>query len=329
MKKIILFPFLLLIILQEPFAQAKRYIFLEHFTNTRCGICAGANPGFYNLLNGYKNQYHHMTVHPPIPYSACLLYQSNPSDNSQRSNFYNIVGTPTLVINGLAKKSLSSVTASTLNAELNKLSPVEVVVKEGGTTIRNATIEVKTVGTKPGGIYKLYAVALEKELNYASPNGEKLHHNVFRDFLTAADGDPIDLAGTGSSVIKNYSITIPPGWVENQIYILAWIQDANTKEVLNSGTVFDGVTANQDLQSLQFKIYPNPVQDVLKLEWSNPLAASATISFTNVLGKEIYTGSLKAGSKQFQYPVANFAKGIYFVRIQSGKEKISRKWIKE
>lgn len=309
--------------------QAKRYIFMEHFTNTRCGVCAGSNPGYYSLLNQYKGKYHHLSIHPQIPYSSCLLYQANKDDQSQRASFYAISGTPTVVFNGLTKKSAGSVTAALLDAELKKESPIQLVITETGSGVKNATVEVKTLGDKPSGKYRIYTAIVEKELNYASPNGEKLHHNVFRDFLTAADGDPIDLAGTGSSVIKNYSITIPPGWVENQIYILAWIQDANTKEVLNSGTVFDGVTANQDLQSLQFKIYPNPVQDVLKLEWSNPLAASATISFTNVLGKEIYTGSLKAGSKQFQYPVANFAKGIYFVRIQSGKEKISRKWIKE
>jgi len=278
MKRTLLLVFSLIFILQDSYTQAKRYIFLEHFTNTRCGICTGANPGFYSLLTGYKNQYHHMSVHPPIPYSACLLYQANPSDNSQRSNFYNIVGTPTLMINGQIKKSLGSVTASTLNAELNKLSPIEVLVKESGTNQRNANVEIKTVGIKPGGNYKLYAVALEKELNYASPNGEKIHHNVFRDFLSAADGDPIDLAGTGSSIIKTFSITIPSTWVENQVYILAWIQDAASKEVLNSGTIFAGVTANEDLQSLQFSVYPNPVQDLLKLEWPNTIPSTAKLS---------------------------------------------------
>jgi len=57
--------------------------------------------------------------------------------------------------------------------------------------------------------------------------------------------------------------------------------------------------------------------------------STARLSITNLLGKEIYSSYLKAGSKQFQYPVANFPKGIYFVRIQSGKDKTSRKWIKD
>lgn len=60
-------------------------------------------------------------------------------------------------------------TAANLNAELNKLSPIEVKVTETGTTNRNVSLEIKTLGTKPSGTYKLYVVALEKELNYASP----------------------------------------------------------------------------------------------------------------------------------------------------------------
>lgn len=329
MKKAILIVFSFLFLLQQPFTQAKRYIFLEHFTNTRCGICANANPGFFNLLTGYKNQYHHMSVHPAIPYSNCLLHQSNPSDNTQRTNFYGIIGTPTVVINGLIKKSAGSVNASTLNAELNKVSAIEVVVKENGTSPRNATIEIKTVGSKPNGTYKLYVVALEKELNYSSPNGEKIHHNVFRDFLSAADGDVIDLANTGSSITKSYSITISPSWVENQMYIMAWIQDLNTKEVLNSGSKFDLLSANDDLEALHFSIYPNPVKDLLKLEWPNNISKAINLSITNLLGIEVYSTNLKAGNKQFNFPVAHFQKGIYFVRIQSGKDKTSRKWLKD
>lgn len=329
MKRTLLLVFSLFFVLDLAFSQAKRYIFLEHFTNTRCGICAGANPGFYSLLTGYKNQYHHISFHPAIPYTSCALYQSNPVDNTQRTNFYNISGTPTLVINGLTKKSLGSVNAATLNAELNKTSAIEIIVKESGTNPRSAAIEIKTVGTKPVGNYKFYAVALEKELNYASPNGEKIHYDVFRDFLSSADGDQIDLAATGSSVTKNFSISIPSNWVESQVYIMAWIQDADTKEVLNSGTPFDIVTSATNLNGLQFTVYPNPVKDMLKLEWQNAIPVTGKILITNLMGREIYSTYLKSGSKQFQYPVAAFPKGIYFVQIQSGNEKASRKWVKD
>ncbi len=329
MKKILLFISISVFILQEPFSQAKRYIFLEHFTNTRCGVCAGSNPGFFNLLTNYKDNYHHMTIHPPIPYSNCLLYQANTADNTARMNYHGILGTPTVVINGLIKKSAGSITAANLNAELNKTSPVQILVKESGMNNRTATIEIKTVGSKPAGNYKLYVAALERVLNYASPNGEKVHYNVFRDFLSAADGEIIDLAENGSSVLKSYNITIPANWVVNQIYIIAWIHNADTKEVLNSGTAADVVTSTSEISQLQFKIYPNPVDELLQIEWPNSLTVATRLSITNLLGTEIYVTDLKAGTRNMEIPVHNYSKGIYFVRIQNGNDKVSRKWIKQ
>ena len=212
-------------------AQAKRYIFMEHFTNTYCGICGARNPSFYSLLTKYEGNYHHMTVHPSFPYTACTLYQANKTENSLRANYYAINSTPTLVIHGTSKKSLSSVNAAVLDAELNKTSPVQVVVKETGSSLRNISVEIRTVGNKPSGTFRVYAAAVERKINLASPNGEKVHHNVFRKFISQADGDPINLADNGGSQNLSYSLTIDPSWVENEMYVLDWVQDINSKEV--------------------------------------------------------------------------------------------------
>ena len=329
MQRILLVLLGFLIYLEAPEAQAKRYIFLEHFTNSRCGVCASQNPGFYSRLQGYKNEYHHMTVHPPIPYSQCLLYQANPSDNSARSNFYGIQGTPTVVVHGLTKKNANGVTEAVLNAELNKTSPLEIKVVETGGQNRNVSIEVKTIGSRPSGTYKLYVVALEKELNYSSPNGEKIHYNVFRDFVSSVDGDDINLAITGGSVIKNYTVSIQPSWVENQMYMLAWIQDVGSKEVLNSGTKFDGLTATNDFGPDQFTIYPNPVKDQLNIQFKQSLSLDSKLSISNLFGKELYTFQIKNGQNQFHLPVTEWNKGIYFVKIQTGKKQVTKKWLKD
>ncbi len=309
-------------------AQSKRYIFLEHFTNSRCGICASQNPGFFSRLQAYKNEYHHMTVHPPIPYSQCLLYQANPTDNVTRSNYYGIQGTPTIVIHGLTKKNANGVTDAVLSAELNKTSPLEIKVTETGTQQRNVSVEVKTVGTRPGGSYKLFVVILERELNYASPNGEKIHYNVFRDFISSADGDDVSLAASGSSITRNYSINLAPSWVENQMYALAWIQDMNTKEVLNSGTKFDGTTATKDLSPDYFTISPQPVRDQLKLEFMPGFSADGKITILNLFGKEIFSTRLNGVQNHFNLSVADWYKGIYFVRFESGVQSVTKKWLK-
>ncbi|MEI2694963.1 MAG: T9SS type A sorting domain-containing protein [Saprospiraceae bacterium] len=329
MQRVLLILFTFMLFFGGAQAQAKRYIFLEHFTNSLCGVCASQNPGFFSRLQAYKNEYHHMTVHPPIPYSQCLLYQANTADNSARSNFYGIQGTPTVVIHGLSSKSANGVTNSVLDAELNKTSPLEIKVVETGTQNRSVSVEVKTIGTRPAGTYKLVVVALEKELNYASPNGEKIHYNVFRDFVSSVNGDDINLAATGSSVTKNFTISIQPSWVENQIYMLAWIQDVSSKEVLNSGTKFDGLTATHEITVDQFSIYPNPVKEQLNIQFKQSLSTDSKLIISNLFGKEIYASQLKNGQNQVHLSVSDWNRGIYFVKIQTGKKLVTKKWLKD
>jgi hypothetical protein len=73
---------------------------VNHFTNSRCGVCANRNPGFYTNLRQQTNTLH-IAFHPSSPYSTCVFSIENPSENDDRTNFYGIYGgTPRLVING-------------------------------------------------------------------------------------------------------------------------------------------------------------------------------------------------------------------------------------
>lgn len=313
----------------QGYSQAKRFVFMEHFTNSRCGVCAGSNPGYYNLLNNYKGNYHHISIHPPIPYSSCLLYQANKEDQSQRSNFYSILGTPTIVFNGQTKKSASGVTAAFLDAEIKKTSAIQLVVSETGSNAKNAVIEIKTIGQKPNGKYRLYVAITERVLNYASPNGEKVHYDVFRDFASAVNGDEVDLAEQGGSIVKSYPYLIQPSWDEKEIYVVAWVQDETTKEVLNSGTKFDVVSATEQLKTLNFSIQPNPVQGKLSLYFPYSSTKNARLIITNLLGKEIYRTPLNLQNNTFEMNVQHFEKGIYFAKIESGGSGFTKKWVKQ
>lgn len=82
------------------FAQVPRNIIVEHFTNTKCSVCASRNPGFQTNLNAHPDV-RQISIHPSSPYSTCLLSQQNTVDNDARTNYYGVYGgTPRLVING-------------------------------------------------------------------------------------------------------------------------------------------------------------------------------------------------------------------------------------
>ena len=245
MKKNTLLVLLLIFITLNAFAQAPKYALFEHFTNTRCGTCGATNPGFFaNISINTNPKLHHISIHPSIPYSNCVFYQANTVPQDERATFYNLPGTPRVAINGANTVNANSVTAASVdNAYCATCSPValQVIETDNGSGSRTATIKVRSVGVPPSGSFKLYAAIVEKTVNYNAPNTETVHHNVFRQFLTAASGDGLTLALQGNETNVTFNYTVNAAWMPSEVYVLTWLQNATTKEVVNSGTKFDAL----------------------------------------------------------------------------------------
>ncbi len=249
------------------YGQAPKYVLFEHFTNTRCGICGGTNPTFYQNININDNaKLHHISIHSSVPYSACVFYQANMVPQDARANFYGLPGTPRVAINGGLTVNAGSVTASSVeDAYCATCSPVQVKVTETDNgSNRSASIQVKSVGAPPAGNYRLLVAVVEKKINYNAPNSETIHHNVFRQFLTATSGDPLTLAAQGNETVANFNYTINAGWQSDQIYVLAWLYNETTNAVLNSGTKFDAQIIPIELGSWKGTV----VNEKNRLEWT-------------------------------------------------------------
>jgi hypothetical protein len=269
MKRYLLFPALLWASVLCSQVQPKQYVLLEHFTNSRCAICASRNPAFYALINQYRSDIHHLAIHPSVPYSNCVFYQANPAHNGARANAYGINGTPRVALNGvLIPAGNPLLPAATLEAALGKTSPIAIVVKEGGAApTKTAEVTVRVFGQVPAGTYRLFVAVAESTVNYNAPNGENQHYDVFRAMLTDVNGQDITLPAPGGSATFNFSYTHsqPNGWTSHfdSLYVLAFVQEVNSKVVLNSGTRFDpvftGVAEGPAVRTVNWS--PNPVFD--------------------------------------------------------------------
>ncbi|NUO01713.1 MAG: Omp28-related outer membrane protein [Saprospiraceae bacterium] len=317
MKKVNLIA-LLLFLATSAFTQssAKRYIMLEHFTNTRCSVCASQNPGFFNTIANFEDDVHHIAYHPPYPYNNCLLYLANPSQNSARTSFYNISGTPRVVRNGLNSTSANQVTATVLQGMQGQTSPIALAVTETTGNSRQATIQVYTLGEAPAGNLRLFVAVAERELAYTSPNGETLHHNVFRKMLTDISGDAFTPAATGSSTTLTFDYTLENGWNAAEIYVLAFVQNVDTKEVLNSGTRFDPVLTATDEAALgtNFKIFPNPASGLVQIQFQE--AVSGNLSLLDLNGVVHFSRPLE-NTTFTAIDLEARPPGVYVLRVQS------------
>ncbi|MEL6636000.1 MAG: Omp28-related outer membrane protein [Bacteroidota bacterium] len=297
----------------------KRYVLLEHFTNTRCVICSSRNPPFFAILDQYPDV-HHIAYHPPVPYPNCLIYESNPTENADRANYYDIFGTPRVFLNGTATGPGALITTQALDATLSDTSPLGIVVSETEGNDREVNVDIQTYGQAPGGDLKLYVAILEKRYNYNAPNGESVHHNVFRQFL--ANGVDFSPAADGEGVQLSYNYTLDPSWTAEEIYVMAYVQDDATREIINSGNRFDeGITTStQDSkgQTLDWSASPNPANNEIFINLDNAQGENTVLRLQDAVGRQVWFEQSRA--LRYNLPVEDFPSGVYFLRLERGAQ---------
>jgi hypothetical protein len=313
MKKATTLALGLLLAATTAFGQTKRYVLLEHFTNTKCPTCASLNPTFYSTIQVESNpNVHHISYHWKTPYADCVYYLASPTRQDARAAYYTIPGSPRVTLNGGANTALTGVTLGGITAAATT-SPIYVKVTENTGVNRTAVIKVKWVTTPPAGNYVMHVAVVEKKTAYTSPNGETVHYNVFRKFLTAEVGETIPTTITAEQTIS-YGYPADFG-VEAQLYTVAWVQNTATKEVLNSGTKFDPTTPTEEVSvDNQVTLSPNPTTGKTTLTFDKLTPQYLTVQ--TITGQVLESVKL-TNSTTYDLNLAQYAAGVYLVKIKS------------
>mgnify|MGYP001068190210 CR=1 FL=1 len=81
----------------------------------------------------------------------------------------------------------------------------------------------------------------------------------------------------------------------------------------------------------EIRIFPNPFTTHTTIEFSIPKTFTVSIQIFNAMGTrvaELHHGQLPAGQQHFTWHAGDLPKGLYFCRVQAGKEVTTRKIIK-
>ena len=165
------------------FAQVERSVVVEHFTNTRCGICASRNPAFHELLDANPGVIH-VSYHPSSPYSSCIFSLHNVSENDARTNFYGVYGgTPRAVLQGeVLAPSNPLVSQEQISDRMGEMSDFSIDIRQSPAGNGDVTVTIKVKRESGSGTenLNLYCALAERSISYNAPNGEDEHRNVFR-----------------------------------------------------------------------------------------------------------------------------------------------------
>ena len=94
-----------------------------------------------------------------------------------------------------------------------------------------------------------------------------------------------------------------------------------------SGVSFDisSCTSNPETLDFGFKVYPNPAQDYLKLEFTNLGIGTYQVGLLSLDLKMIHSQPVHSGSGELRIPVGHLSPGVYLVSVRSAKGEMLTK----
>ena len=319
--------------------EKQRNVLVEYFTNA--GVNPTANDYLNNLyldqrnvLNKDSSDFFKIQYHIANP-SADVINQDNPVDPAARSLYYGVSQPPVGIMDGI----LGNYYGTNFNGDQTKINAVEVdrraledplfdiLVTENTTTADSINLNVEfeyraaQVHTTPVTFY----VGLVDSL--VSGN---VH--VLRKMLLGSEGMTVSTTwNTGDSTIIPVKsiIDVPIGTANSNLWIVAFVQDRNTKRIHQTAFVKAGAPKDEAVVvglddpvlngAKSIQIYPNPASHQLNFASEYRLMEGYTYSIVDQRGVTVLEGELKEDIfNPQQVELDKVTNGIYFVIISRG-----------
>jgi len=304
-------------------AQVPKKVIVEHFTNSRCSICANRNPGFFDNLSQHPDVLH-ISMYPSSPYPNCYFSQQNAIENDGRTNYYQVYGsTPVFVIQGeVINQTTNYSSAALFEPYLNQTSPISIQVNQlQSSDSIISTISVKTEAENSLGELVIFGAIAEDTVFFSSPNGETEHYNVHRKSLYGDSGIPISIPSTiGDSVTLRKAIAKNSNWNYTRLKSVIIIQESSTKTVVQAAEseTNNGITTGQiNLSCNKIDIYPNPVESLLTIKgYGTNMQNYYLINSIGIIQKQ---GKI---NQEMKLDFSDLPHGIYLLKIGTEIHKI-------
>ena len=232
-------------------ADSPRMVVIEEGTNASCGPCASQNPIFQTYLNNNKDIVIPLKIQASFP-GRDIMNAADPAMHNGRISYYGIQGVPTAIFNGakLPKSSNNFYDGSPADTMAfvqaveeirGTMSPITLTIEE---TRNGDTMNVKvTVASSQDltGSNKLRVAIVEYYRFYgnAGTNGENEFHNIMRKMLPSINGEALNIsAGESKSFEYSYKIQTTGQYAldPSMLHVVAFVQDDDTKEILQGAT---------------------------------------------------------------------------------------------
>ena len=292
----------------------RHKVLLEIATGTWCTYCPGSAMGADDMIeNG-----HDVAV---IEYHNGDDYATAASD--ERNNYYSVTGFPTSTFDGIdgfaggnASQSIYDSYVHYYDARIDIKALFELTLEaqvSGGNNFE-VVVNVEQLWDYSSSDLVLHLVLTESHIpeNWL---GMTEVNFVCREMYPNQFGQSIGLQNNGDTETYEYEIEVPENYVIENCELVAFIQDNDTKEVLNAMNVdLAQVVGVAEEGELFTRIYPNPASDHFTIQSESPIKQ---VSIFNLNGQKVYEIALD--QNQVTLGADLLSPGIYMVQVTMEK----------
>jgi len=293
-----------------------RNVLIEEWTSATSPASASHNPFLNSFIDSNLQSVvpikYHLGIPPPGNDS---MYLANPTQADERKNYYFINSVPTTIMDGQTRVPIPYYADSNLiksyNSRIETGSPVSISVTDlrlAGDTIQS-TIDINIMYPLPVGDYRLRVMAVERLISYESPpgtNGDSLFYDVFRRAYPDSAGTVINSTVGNHQYVFKY--LRDSDWVDSMIYTAAFIQNEDTREVINSAKGQTIIIPKRILPQITFPLDNKSdidfgISDVMS--FYNPIILMNSDSLASGLNYELFEGPFPPVGFQIINPDGN------------------------
>ena len=330
----------------------QRIPMLEVFTSSTCPPCVQGNINLKNVLSNYnQTDYTLLKYQMSWPGSGDPYYTQEAGD---RRTFYGVNSVPRLEIDGGYDGNPSGFTTQEFDesAGIPSFSTISanysVYHDQGQNSVVDMNVTIDPIEDFNSNDLTLFVAIIEyATYNNTGSNGETEFLHVMKKMIPSSSGTAIPALQAGVQESFNFSYnfqgqyTLPVDAnspinhmnshsVEDfdNLGVVVWVQDVNTKEVLQSTTASIVANVEENITASRLMIFPNPSsEDYTNLVIESSERGMFEIMIINTLGEIVLMDNVSVSKNLTQYQLDNskLSNGMYNVIIQTPSIQSSKK----
>jgi hypothetical protein len=268
------------------------------------------------------------------------------AESRARATYYGVNSIPRMEIDGGWDGNAGSFSAALYENQEKVPAFMEItgVASNAWKNTISLDVELNPLVDFPSSNLKLFAAIVEGQtFNNKKSNGETVFEHVLKKMMPGSNGTALTALTKGTKVNRTLSHTFQGAYrlpIDGQqtnhikdatehsvetfddLYVVVWVQDASTKEILQSEK-FAVNNASKENVEAQVKIFPNPSNDAFQLIVDRLASEKAKVQITNIQGQTVFEETMSNGKLDIN--TSAWSTGVYMLTVEGSTYHYSTK----